>query len=304
VVECRAHPVFAARSRRGSGGRSRFPVRACEPSRNRERGRRRMRGKNRCTRAAGHAVYRARYYNPYISRFINADPSGFAGGLNFYAFCGDNPISNEDPFGLGYWSDVGQVWVGYGQAVGGTATGFFNAAVHPINTAVGVYNAVSSPVQTYNAISTSIASTWNSGLQGQGQIVGNVLIAAGTIGAGTTMGSVRLAGISDTLANATTDASYAQNLLYYEIGQKTLPTADYLANYAEIANPVDRGAQIVADQGWLNALTPQSSGWALGLGKTFGTDPTPLGWFGVAGVGAASQAGQLGSTGNNSSTGK
>jgi len=26
---------------------------------------------------------RARYYNPYISRFINADPSGFAGGLNF-----------------------------------------------------------------------------------------------------------------------------------------------------------------------------------------------------------------------------
>jgi RHS repeat-associated protein len=42
---------------------------------------------------------RARYYNPYICRFINADPSGFAGGLNFYAFCNDNPISLEDPFG-------------------------------------------------------------------------------------------------------------------------------------------------------------------------------------------------------------
>jgi RHS repeat-associated protein len=54
---------------------------------------------SRCTRAAGHAVYRARYYNPYICRFINADPSGFAGGLNFYAFCNDNPISLEDPFG-------------------------------------------------------------------------------------------------------------------------------------------------------------------------------------------------------------
>ncbi len=43
---------------------------------------------------------RARYYNPYVSRFINADPSGFGGGLNFYLFCNDNPISNEDPFGL------------------------------------------------------------------------------------------------------------------------------------------------------------------------------------------------------------
>lgn len=99
MVECRAHPVFAARSRGGSGSRSRFPVRACEPTRRRVRRRRPVRAKNRCTRAAGHAVYRARYYNPYICRFINADPSGFAGGLNFYAFCNDNPISLEDPFG-------------------------------------------------------------------------------------------------------------------------------------------------------------------------------------------------------------
>jgi len=30
---------------------------------------------------------RARYYNPYICRFVNADPSGFAGGLNYW-FCG------------------------------------------------------------------------------------------------------------------------------------------------------------------------------------------------------------------------
>jgi RHS repeat-associated protein len=43
---------------------------------------------------------RARYYNPFICRFINADPSGFAAGLNFYAFCNGNPISNKDPFGL------------------------------------------------------------------------------------------------------------------------------------------------------------------------------------------------------------
>jgi RHS repeat-associated protein len=44
---------------------------------------------------------RARYYNPYLCRFINPDPSGFKGGLNFYAFANGNPVSYLDPFGLG-----------------------------------------------------------------------------------------------------------------------------------------------------------------------------------------------------------
>ena len=43
---------------------------------------------------------RARYYNPYLCRFINPDPSGFAGGLNFYAYANGNPASYFDPFGL------------------------------------------------------------------------------------------------------------------------------------------------------------------------------------------------------------
>jgi RHS repeat-associated protein len=58
---------------------------------------------------------RARYYNPYICRFLNPDPSGFAGGLNFYAFCGGNPISETDPFGLD-----GQFSIGIGGTFGGT----------------------------------------------------------------------------------------------------------------------------------------------------------------------------------------
>jgi RHS repeat-associated protein len=43
---------------------------------------------------------RARYYNPYICRFINPDPAGFAGGLNWYCYADGNPISLLDPFGL------------------------------------------------------------------------------------------------------------------------------------------------------------------------------------------------------------
>ncbi|HEX3797330.1 MAG TPA: RHS repeat-associated core domain-containing protein [Verrucomicrobiae bacterium] len=56
---------------------------------------------------------RARYYNPYICRFINADPSGFNGGLNMYAYSDGNPISLTDPFGLGATgSSGGFSWIG------------------------------------------------------------------------------------------------------------------------------------------------------------------------------------------------
>jgi RHS repeat-associated protein len=47
---------------------------------------------------------RARYYNPYICRFINADPAGWKGGLNLYAYANGNPISLTDPFGLSFGS--------------------------------------------------------------------------------------------------------------------------------------------------------------------------------------------------------
>jgi RHS repeat-associated protein len=63
---------------------------------------------------------RARYYNPYLCRFINADPSGFSGGLNFYAYANGNPVSLTDPFGLSpNWSQIGS---GSAQFLGGILT--------------------------------------------------------------------------------------------------------------------------------------------------------------------------------------
>lgn len=43
---------------------------------------------------------RARYYSPYLMRFLNADPIGLSGGLNWFAYADGNPISLNDPFGL------------------------------------------------------------------------------------------------------------------------------------------------------------------------------------------------------------
>jgi RHS repeat-associated protein len=44
---------------------------------------------------------KARYYNPYICRFLNPDPSGFSGGLNLYQFASGNPVCQVDPTGFG-----------------------------------------------------------------------------------------------------------------------------------------------------------------------------------------------------------
>lgn len=43
---------------------------------------------------------RNRWYDPEGGRFVNEDPAGFAGGINLYAFGGNDPVNSVDPSGL------------------------------------------------------------------------------------------------------------------------------------------------------------------------------------------------------------
>jgi RHS repeat-associated protein len=48
----------------------------------------------------GLIFYRARYYHPGIGRFASRDPSGLQGGINPYAYVGNNPVMRVDPTGM------------------------------------------------------------------------------------------------------------------------------------------------------------------------------------------------------------
>jgi RHS repeat-associated protein len=120
---------------------------------------------------------RVRYYNPYICRFINPDPIGFSGGLNWYAFADGNPVNYLDPFGLcadsgGFFSWLGQAAMGFVEGAWDTVSGLASAVWHIDQTAAGLWNAVTHPLQTLDAFSLALAEYADVALGGDPNAIG------------------------------------------------------------------------------------------------------------------------------------
>jgi RHS repeat-associated protein len=48
----------------------------------------------------GMYYYKARIYSPTLGRFLQTDPVGYEGGVNLYAYIGDDPVNGTDPSGM------------------------------------------------------------------------------------------------------------------------------------------------------------------------------------------------------------
>ena len=83
--------------------------------------------------------YRARYYDLAAGRFLTEDPTGLDGGINFYAYVGNNPAALTDPFGL---QSVAAQWAPLGAAIGATVAG---AGSIVVDAATGGLNVVATP---------------------------------------------------------------------------------------------------------------------------------------------------------------
>ncbi|MGC4073745.1 MAG: RHS repeat-associated core domain-containing protein [Nibricoccus sp.] len=143
----------------------------------------------------GLVYMKSRYYHTSLKRFINADPSGFGGGSNAYAFAANSPLLYSDPTGLEALSRVGNAAAGaFGGGVGGMLGGAISGAI--IGASGGVIGAIPGAIigafygalngAIGGAISGAFADTnssfndiaWNTGVSG---FIWSPLAAAGPV---------------------------------------------------------------------------------------------------------------------------
>ena len=60
--------------------------------------------------ATGLVNFRLRWYDSATGRWLSKDPIGISGGLNLYAFCGNDPVNYVDPLGLKVVNNSGVTW--------------------------------------------------------------------------------------------------------------------------------------------------------------------------------------------------
>jgi RHS repeat-associated protein len=81
----------------------------------------------------------ARFYAPWLARWVNCDPAGAVDGLNVYAYARGNPIRYSDPSGLQAFDEISQQITNWRDLVS-AATPEFRTATDNLTAALGDAN--------------------------------------------------------------------------------------------------------------------------------------------------------------------
>lgn len=238
---------------------------------------------------------RARYYSPYLMRFLNADPIGFSGGLNWFAYADGNPISMSDPFGLWSWS---QTW-GVVKAIGGVAE--VAVAITISTTGIGAVGGVVIAAHGIDTIQAGIrqamsgeeTDTFTSqGLQAAGMSRNSANLADAGLGL-VSGGAGLIAGASKTStiikAAEGTGLTTRQAFRAWEVGSQALNNTDFAALSKVASNPIQRAIQI--ENGF--PLTTTSAERTLKSLQLWNTGLTATGDFTMGGISALTAPSRL-----------
>ena len=116
--------------------------------------------------ATGLVNFRARWYDPITGRWLSKDPIGLSGGLNLYAFCGNDPVNYADSSGLSVWFDTYNKILKdeYGDVLDlSDDIGLFSIGNAIYNGILGAYNEITMALASDQIIRSELAGAFKNG---------------------------------------------------------------------------------------------------------------------------------------------
>jgi hypothetical protein len=225
---------------------------------------------------------RARFYSPYLMRFLNPDPIGFSGGMNWFAYANGDPLMQMDPLGL--WSTT-QTWgvvkgvgglveavVGYGFAAGTAVTGVGIAGgvivgTHGVDTMQAGFRQAWGGQQVDTGTSQAIQMTGVS--RNTANLIDAGIGVVGSAGTGIATATSKIAAASVTVPEIA-GMSKIRTMNLWESGSRALPTTVYNALGGSTTHAVQKGLMI--EQGFVTSAQMgnvfSNLGTAVSLAKT------------------------------------